>query len=247
MRRLLLLFVLLFSAGALRAQAGAPPLMDAAPGPQPSTAPAPGSKPSSGAPTLATPDPAPQQAIPFNHKLHVETAKLQCKDCHAPSRTGETLAMPQPTQCMVCHSAIATDKPDIQRLADMAKNNQNAAWVRVYRVPSFVSFSHKTHTDSGATCQDCHGEVAGMTAIAKVKDISMGGCISCHTAKSAPTGCDTCHQLNSVHLERPAADRDAALVAALTHRPAGASILTLHRFLMPLGAGPALAMGMLTP
>ena len=49
---------------------------------------------------------------------------MACNDCHEPSRNGSTLAMPQPAKCMLCHASIATDKPDIQRLADAAKNNQ---------------------------------------------------------------------------------------------------------------------------
>ena len=138
---------------------------------------------------------------------------MTCNDCHEPSRNGSTLAMPQAAKCMLCHAAIATDKPDIKRIADAVRNNQVLQWIRVYRLPSFVTFSHKTHTSAGAQCEDCHGPVAQRDAIALEKDISMGGCISCHTQKNAPTGCDTCHQLNSTHLQSPAATSDAALVA----------------------------------
>ncbi len=157
---------------------------------------------------------------------------MGCNDCHEPSRNGATVAMPQPTKCMLCHAAIATDKPDIQRIAEAAKANEPMQWVRIYRVPSFVQFSHKTHTDTGAKCEDCHGAVAEKDVMAKEKDLSMGGCISCHTAKSAPTGCDTCHQLNSVQLRSPAAATDEALVARLTRPEAPpVSILAIHRFL----------------
>ena len=155
---------------------------------------------------------------------------MACNDCHEPSRNGSTLAMPQPTKCMVCHASIATDKPDIKLIADAARNSQVLQWVRVYRLPSFVTFSHKTHTSSGAQCEDCHGPVAQRDAIALEKDISMGGCISCHTQKAAPTGCDTCHQLNSTHLQLPAAASDYAWVAPLTHTNHVSIATSMHRF-----------------
>ena len=182
----------------------------------PTVAAASGTQASSGAPTITNPAPAPGQPVAFSHKKHIAEAKMACNDCHEPSRTGATLAMPQPAKCMLCHVAIATDKPDIKRIADAAKNDQVLQWVRLYRVPSFVTFSHKTHTSAGAQCEDCHGPVAERDAIALEKDISMGGCISCHTQKAAPIGCDTCHQLTS-HLEPPAPKSNEALVAYLAH------------------------------
>jgi hypothetical protein len=222
-RSLLLLVIVFCMAVAVRAQdvpAAATPPTTAASGTQAST----------GAPTISNPAPAPGQPVAFSHKKHITEAKMACNDCHEPSHNGSTLVIPQATKCMQCHATIATDKPDIKRIADAAQNNQVLQWVRVYRVPSFVTFSHKTHTSSGAQCEDCHGPVAQRDAIALEKDISMGGCISCHTQKAAPTGCDTCHQLNSVQLQAPAAASDAALLALLTYtKPVSMGTYT-HRF-----------------
>lgn len=180
------------------------------PGAAPDTPQVKTSTPGPAAATAAAPD----QPIPFNHKLHVQTAKLGCNDCHEPTKTGATLAMPQPTKCMMCHVAIATDKPDVQRLAAAAKANENIAWARVYRVPSFVTFSHKTHTSAGNKCEDCHGDVSNAVAIAPVKDMSMGGCIACHQAKSAPATCDTCHEIQSKNGSSPFG-ADAVVLARL--------------------------------
>lgn len=178
---------------------------------------------------------APDQPIPFNHKLHVQTAKLQCINCHAPVKTGALLTMPQPATCMACHVAIATDKPDIQRLAAAAKSGDNIAWTRVYRVPSFVSFSHKTHTDAGNKCEDCHGDVSNAVAIAPVKDMSMGGCIACHQAKNAPATCDTCHETMSKNGTSPfGAD---SVVLARLHLSAPAQAGSVWTALHPSLAG----------
>ena len=160
---------------------------------------------------------APAQPIPFNHQLHVGTAKLQCTDCHESNRGGATLAIPQPSKCMLCHAAIATDKPAIKELTEKTKNNELVSWVRIYRVPSFVTFSHKTHTDAGATCAGCHGPVAERTVMSEEKNLHMAGCISCHTQASAPTTCDTCHAIMSKNGTSPF-DADAAVVARL-HLP----------------------------
>lgn len=122
---------------------------------------------------------------------------MGCNDCHEPRGDGSTVAMPQSAKCMVCHSSIATDKPDIQRLAAAAKDEDPIPWVRVYRVPSFVTFSHKTHTAAGNKCEECHGPVAEETAISLEKNTSMSSCIACHKAKQAPTTCDTCHAIMS--------------------------------------------------
>ncbi len=171
---------------------------------------------------------APDQPIPFNHKLHVQTAKAGCNDCHEPSKNGATLAMPQPTKCMLCHAAIATDKPDVQRIAAAAKANENIAWTRVYRVPSFVTFSHKTHTSAGNKCEDCHGDVSNAVAIAPVKDMSMGGCIACHQAKGAPATCDTCHEIQAKNGTSPFG-ADAVVLARLHIATQGAPAVTnLH-------------------
>lgn len=160
---------------------------------------------------------APAQPIAFNHKQHIQTAKMSCNDCHEPRENGSTLAMPQPAKCMRCHNSIATDKPDIQRLAEAAKNEDPIPWVRVYRVPSFVTFSHKTH--SGTTCEQCHGPVAERTAIALEKDTNMGTCIACHQAKGAPSTCDTCHAIMTKNGQSPF-DTDATVLARLHMQPA---------------------------
>jgi len=171
------------------------------------------------APKPAAVGTGPVQPIAFNHQQHMQTAKMSCKDCHEPRGNGTTLAMPQAPKCMTCHNSIATDKPDIKRLAEAAKNEDPIPWIRVYRVPSFVTFSHKTHTTAGATCEECHGPVSERTVIAQEKDTNMGSCIGCHQAKGAPATCDTCHAIMSKNGRSPS-DMDATMLARLRIQPA---------------------------
>lgn len=135
------------------------------------------------------------QPIPFSHRVHAGTMKLACKMCHPNPDPGETMTIVPPAKCMSCHSAIKADSPAIQRLAAAAKEGKDLPWVRVYSIPSFVIFSHRKHTDKGVSCQDCHGPVAERDELSKETDLSMGGCMQCHTAKKASVDCALCHDL----------------------------------------------------
>lgn len=104
----------------------------------------------------AAPGP-PVQPIPFSHKLHAGALKLACKMCHPGPDPGEMMTLPEASKCMECHSTIKQDSPAIQKLAAYAKTDREIDWVRIYQIPAYVIFSHKTHIDSGATCNDCHG------------------------------------------------------------------------------------------
>jgi c(7)-type cytochrome triheme protein len=135
----------------------------------------------------------PAQPLPFSHKLHAGALKVPCKMCHPGPDPGEVMTLPEASKCMECHSAIKKDSPAIQKLAAYANTNREIDWVRIYQIPTYVIFSHKTHLDSGAKCQDCHGPVAERERLFRETDISMGGCMACHRAKNASIDCTTCH------------------------------------------------------
>jgi hypothetical protein len=149
--------------------------------------------PGSSANAAAAPS-APEQPIPFSHKKHAGELAMSCEFCHAPSRSGESLLIPSVSKCMSCHQTVAADKPPIQKLASYAHDNAPVPWVRVYQLPSFVTFSHKVHLDQGNTCQECHGQVAQRDQLFQEVGISMEACIHCHRAKKAQMECDTCHE-----------------------------------------------------
>ena len=114
--------------------------------------------------------------------------------CHANPDPGETMGLPQAAQCMKCHSSVKADSPEIQRLAALAKNDREIHWERIYEIPTYVTFSHRTHLATGATCQECHGPVAERDKLFRETDISMTGCMNCHQSKGASTDCSYCHE-----------------------------------------------------
>lgn len=137
---------------------------------------------------------APEQPVPFSHKVHAGTLKMKCKMCHPNPDPGETMTIAAASTCMQCHSAIKTDSPAIQKVAAFAKNEREIKWVPVYQIPSYVIFSHRAHLDAGNSCEECHGKVETRDQLSREADISMGGCMNCHRAKKASIDCSYCHE-----------------------------------------------------
>ncbi len=77
-------------------------------------------------------------------------------------------------------------------------------WIRVYNLPDFVYFDHRSHVNAGVTCQKCHGPVETMERVEQVPDLTMGWCVNCHRnvrdgkipelkGKKPSISCTVCH------------------------------------------------------
>jgi Cytochrome c7 and related cytochrome c/Class III cytochrome C family len=140
------------------------------------------------------PPPPPEQPIPYSHKTHLALG-LRCAACHETASSDEHATLPPTSTCMGCHAKVKTDSPHIQALKAWHDRDEPVPWRRVYRLPTFVYFSHMQHVaDAQVTCDVCHGDVAQMDVVQKVKDTSMSGCVDCHKSRSAPDRCDSCHE-----------------------------------------------------
>jgi hypothetical protein len=140
------------------------------------------------------PPPPPEQPIAFSHKTHVSQG-LGCVACHTTATAGDRATIPPTSMCMGCHASVRPDSAEVQKLAGYHARQEDVPWRRVYRLPSFVYFSHRVHLPAaGSTsCETCHGDVRELNAMQKLKDTAMATCVACHTAQSAPTRCDSCH------------------------------------------------------
>lgn len=140
------------------------------------------------------PPPAPEQPIPYSHKTHLAQG-LQCVLCHETAESEEHATIPPTSTCIGCHNSVKTDSPHIQALKSWDEKKEPVPWRRVYRLPNYVYFSHKQHVaDAKVGCDVCHGSVAAMDQMQRVKDISMATCLDCHKSRSAPAQCDSCHE-----------------------------------------------------
>jgi hypothetical protein len=134
------------------------------------------------------------QPIPFSHKRHASIG-LACLECHAGASTEDEAGLPETRKCMFCHVTIKSDSPAIQRLAAAQKRGQEIPWVRIYRVPDFVFFSHVSHFKSKVDCVSCHGPASRRDILGQEVSTNMKTCVSCHTERHASTSCVLCHQL----------------------------------------------------
>lgn len=139
---------------------------------------------------------SPEQPIAFSHKIHLTRVGLECTDCHEYVERSPRAGVPPVATCMDCHEAVATDRPEIQKLTAYWERKEPVPWNRVYKIRKrkYVYFTHKRHIAAEVECAQCHGEVAAMDKIRRVRSLEMGWCVTCHRSRGAPTDCYTCHK-----------------------------------------------------
>jgi hypothetical protein len=137
----------------------------------------------------------PTQPIEFPHNTHVEKGLACTEYCHESVTKGPEAGLPSVNTCMICHAAIATDKPRIQQITALAEKGLDLHWKRVYGYtqPAHVKFNHAPHIRANVECATCHGDIAHQTVAQRNVVLGMGDCVSCHREKQAPNDCLTCH------------------------------------------------------
>ncbi len=133
------------------------------------------------------------QPIPFNHKMHAAAA-IKCTDCHTGAATKARAGLPGREQCMLCHQTIAKESAIIRKLSALPVD-QPISWRRVYSVPDFVFFSHRSHTAAEITCAQCHGAVESSEVLAQQLSTNMVSCMNCHADRLVSNECFLCHDL----------------------------------------------------
>jgi hypothetical protein len=136
---------------------------------------------------------SPAQPIAFPHTIHAGQLGLECLFCHANAARSPSATVPPLATCMTCHETIALDRPEVQKLRGYVARKEPVVWQRVHSLPSFVRFTHKRHVKAGVDCAVCHGGIASMARVKRVRPLKMGWCLTCHLTKGAPTDCATCH------------------------------------------------------
>ena len=154
---------------------------------------------------------APDQPIPFSHKIHAGELGMDCQFCHSTVERSASASVPDLNTCMKCHQEVASDSKDIQFLRNSYKQGIPIRWNKVHDLPDHARFSHKPHIAKGLNCATCHGAVAEMDKIKVNTDFNMGWCVNCHRQYSTEsqkdayqngignnksvhlTECSTCH------------------------------------------------------
>lgn len=127
----------------------------------------------------------PTQPINFPHPRHAGAVKdgglgMNCLYCHNTANKSKDVGMPAVNTCMGCHTIVAAQRPEIQKLAKYYADKRPIPWVRIHKVPEYVQFPHVRHVNAGVTCQSCHGQVQKMNQVYQYASLNMGWCINCH-------------------------------------------------------------------
>jgi hypothetical protein len=139
--------------------------------------------------------PEPVQPIEFPHNTHIMQGLTCTEYCHENVTKGPVAGIPSVRTCMICHVAIATDRPRIQQITAMSDKGLDLNWQRVYGYPaqSHVKFNHAPHIRANVDCATCHGDIGKGTVATRNVDLNMGYCVNCHNEHKAPVDCLTCH------------------------------------------------------
>lgn len=123
---------------------------------------------------------APEQPVPYSHRLHVQELGLDCRYCHANvERAGEAMVPPTQT-CMGCHSQIQTESAMLAPVRESWETGEAIEWVRVHQIPDHAFFDHSVHLAAGVGCVSCHGRVDQMEVVRIEEPLGMGWCLDCH-------------------------------------------------------------------
>ena len=161
-------------------------------------------------------EPAIKQPIEFPHRTHVQQLKLACTTCHQRAEKDAVAGRPPTKLCLACHSGGEAKNEEVKKLRAFGEKGQEVPWRRVWRLPSDVFFSHRTHVAARIECQTCHGpmETLSRPPARALKQPTMNDCIGCHekwewpketeekqavpvkvaTVRRVSTDCNACHR-----------------------------------------------------
>lgn len=128
---------------------------------------------------------APEQPVPYSHKLHAGDLGIDCRYCHANVERSYEAMVPPTQTCMGCHAVIKTESPKLAPVRDSWASGQPVEWQRIHRLPDHVYFDHSVHLAAGVGCESCHGRVDQMEVVRQAEPLSMSWCLECHRDPSA--------------------------------------------------------------
>lgn len=97
------------------------------------------------------------QPVRFSHKVHTDSAGMECKQCHSLRADGSFAGLPTTESCAECHSDVLGSDPEEARfVAEYVKPGKPVKWLVYQAQPDNVFFSHAAH--SLEACGQCHGD-----------------------------------------------------------------------------------------
>jgi hypothetical protein len=150
------------------------------------------------------------QPVDFSHLKHIESAGMQCEECHKFRADGSYEGIPKLAQCLQCHESPQGESKEeadfIKVAAKLKEKGEEIPWLIYSKQPDCVFFSHAAHVKMAKLeCTVCHKSVGGKTdknPVYAYKWISgyapevmmMETCESCHQKKKTSNACFVCHK-----------------------------------------------------
>ncbi len=146
-----------------------------------------------------------EQPVPFDHRIHAQGLRIDCRYCHAGALRSRYAGLPPTEACVSCHNPVLLESATFAPVRASLATGRAIPWRRVHRLPDFVFFNHAVHLAAGFTCTSCHGAVDTMQVVRQVEPLTMRWCLDCHRAQSTGadhqtgdrrrlTHCSTCHR-----------------------------------------------------
>lgn len=123
---------------------------------------------------------APEQPVPYSHRLHVGQLGMDCRYCHTNVEMSPHANVPATETCMNCHSQIRTESLALLPVRESWATGGAIEWVKVHHLPDYARFSHAVHVNNGVGCETCHGRIDQMEVVRQAEPLSMGWCLECH-------------------------------------------------------------------
>ena len=136
---------------------------------------------------------APEQPVPYSHRLHVGELGMDCRYCHANvERSAEAMVPPTQT-CMGCHNVVRQGSARLEPIRESWETQLPVEWVRVHKLPDHTYFDHSVHLYGALSrqadgtearvavgCETCHGRIDQMEVVTIAEPIAMQWCLECH-------------------------------------------------------------------
>ena len=125
---------------------------------------------------------APEQPVPYSHKLHAGLLGFDCRYCHHTVEDSPHASIPATETCINCHAAnrVHGESPKLKVVRDSFATGDPIPWVKVHLLPDYVYFDHSIHVAKGVSCFTCHGQVDEMPLMYQAKSLQMEWCLDCH-------------------------------------------------------------------
>lgn len=131
---------------------------------------------------------SPAQPIKFSHAVHAGQNQTDCNYCHYTAKISKSAGIPSGSICLNCHFLVRngtrSGQTEISKIITHLDEKKPVEWVRIYKLPDFVFFSHEQHVSAGQiSCESCHGDVRKIDRLYQSPDLSMGWCLDCHDTR----------------------------------------------------------------